>query len=211
MENYMKLGLPTLILLTLVLTGACAPATMPAATPNVDEIYTAAARTVVAEFTLTASGFTPTSAPPTETETPEPDTTTTVTATTLALVTDPTLIALGTPGTLCDSLSFGTDVDVTIPDGSSMTKGQDFIKTWKITNDGACAWGDGYGLIYAYGERMAGEPVPLGTVVEAGQAVEVSVNLKAPALAGEYLSAWQMANSKGVPFGKALFVKIIVQ
>ena len=92
-----------------------------------------------------------------------------------------------------------------------MTPGQDFIKTWKVTNDGACTWGDGYTLIYAYGEQMSGEPVPLSTAVQPGESVEVSVNLKAPDRAGEYTSAWQMANAKGVPFGKAIFVKIVVK
>jgi len=191
----------------ILLLAACAPATTPAPTPDINAIRTSAAYTVVAEFTLTAAAWTPTPLPPTETPIPEPPTATP----TIPLATDPTLIALGTPGVLCDSLSFGTDVDVTIPDGTPMTAGQDFVKTWKIKNDGACAWGDGYGLIYSYGEKMAGQPVPLGTVVEVGQDVQVSVNLKAPDKAGEYLSAWQMANAKGVPFGKALFLKIIVQ
>jgi len=191
----------------ILLLAACAPATTPAPTPDINAIRTSAAYTVVAELTLTAAAWTPTPLPPTETPIPEPPTATP----TIPLATDPTLIALGTPGVLCDSLSFGTDVDVTIPDGTPMTAGQDFVKTWKIKNDGACAWGDGYGLIYSYGEKMAGQPVPLGTVVEVGQDVQVSVNLKAPDKAGEYLSAWQMANAKGVPFGKALFLKIIVQ
>ena len=92
-----------------------------------------------------------------------------------------------------------------------MTPSQEFVKTWKIKNNGACAWGDGYELIYSYGEEMSGQPVPLGTVVQVGQEIDVSVNFKAPANAGEYTSAWQMSNAKGVPFGKAIFVKIIVK
>ncbi len=206
----MKLRLAVLTMMALTLLSACAPATIPAPTPDVNVIYTAAAKTVVAEFTLTAAAFSPTPPPPTVTVTSEP-TTASVTATNTALVTDPTLIAQGTPGTLCDSMTFGGDVDVTIPDNSTLSPNQDFIKTWKITNDGACTWGDGYGLIYAYGEKMSGQPVPLGSVVQPGQTVQISVNLKAPAKAGEYTSAWQMSNAKGVPFGKALFVKIIVQ
>lgn len=205
----MKLRYPIIAILTILLAGACAPATTPAPTPDVNAIRTSAAYTVVAELTLTAASWTATPLPPTETPTLEPATPTATTA--AALITDPTLIALGTPGTLCDSMTFGADVDVTIPDGTGMTPGQDFIKTWRISNDGACAWGDGYGLIYAYGEQMSGQPVPLGTVVEVGQSVEVSVNLKAPDRAGEYTSAWQMANAKGVPFGKAIYLKIIVQ
>ncbi len=189
---------------------ACAPATPVEPTPDVLAIRTSAALTVVAEFTLTAAAFTPTPLPPTETLTPLPLPTETPT---IAFATDPTQIALGTPGELCDDLSYdNATIDVTIPDGTPLTPGQDFVKTWKIKNTGICAWGDGYGLIYAgYADQMSGEPVPLGTLVEVGQEVEVSVNFKAPAKVGEYTSAWQMANAKGIPFGKAIFVKIIVK
>jgi next-to-BRCA1 protein 1 len=162
---------------------------------------------VVAEFTLTAAAFTPTSQPPTETPTQEPPTATAAPV----FATDPTQIALGTPGELCDDLSFDPlTVDVTILDGTPMTPGQDFVKTWKIKNTGACAWGDGYGLIYSYGEKMNGQPVPLGVLVGIGEEVEVSVNFKAPDKIGEYTSAWQMTNAKGITFGKAIFVKIVV-
>ena len=190
-----------------ILLAACAPATTPAPTLDVNVIYTSAAYTVVAEFTLTAAVFSPTPLP-TDTSTPEPPTVTP----TSAPVINPTLIALGTPGALCDNMSFDpATVDVTIPDGSQMTSGQEFVKTWKIRNTGTCVWGDGYGLIYSYGEKMSGQPAPLGTVVEVNQEIDVSINFKAPDKAGEYTSAWQMANSKGVPFGKAIFVKIIVK
>jgi hypothetical protein len=197
------------VIATLILA-ACAPATPIVPTPDVLAIRTSAAYTVVAEFTLTAAAFTATPLPPTETATPEPLPTETPTA---AFATDPTQIALGTPGELCDNFSFDSaTVDVTILDGTQMTPGQDFVKTWKIKNTGICSWGDGYGLIYAgYADRMSGEPVPLGTLVEVGQEVDVSVNFKAPTNIGEYTSAWQMANAKGIPFGKAIFVKIIVK
>jgi hypothetical protein len=102
-------------------------------------------------------------------------------------------------------------VDVTIPDGTAMTPGQEFVKTWKIKNAGNCAWGDGYELVYAYGEKMSGRPVSIGVLVESGQEVEVSVSFIAPTRIGEYTSAWQMTNPKGITFGKAIFVKIVVQ
>jgi len=199
----------TFVLLAVLLLTACAPATPVEPTPDVDAIRTSAAYTVVAEFTLIASVFTPTPMPPTETPMPEPLPTETPT---IAYATDPTQIALGTPAQLCDDLTFeNATVDVTIPDGTSMTPGQEFVKTWKIKNTGICTWGEGYGLIYAYGDKMSGVPVTLTAVVAPGEEVEVSVNLKAPTAIGEYTSAWQMANGKGVSFGKALFVKIIVQ
>jgi hypothetical protein len=208
----MKIKFIIFALIATLTLAACAPATPIVPTPDVLAIRTSAAYTVVAEFTLTAAAFTPTPLP-TETATlaptPEPPTETP----TITYATDPTQIALGTPGQLCDDYSFDlATVDVTILDGAQMTPGQDFVKTWKIKNTGICSWGDGYGLIYAgYTDRMNGEPVPLGTLVEVGQEIDVSVNFKAPTALGEYTSAWQMANAKGIPFGKAIFVKIIVK
>ena len=195
-----------------LILAACAPATPIVPTPDVMAVRTSAAYTVVAEFTLTAAAFTPTPLPtetPTLVPTPEPPTETP----TITYATDPTQIALGTPGELCDNFSFDlATVDVTILDGAQMTPGQDFVKTWKIKNTGICSWGEGYGLIYAgYADQMSGEAVPLGTLVEVGQEADVSVNFKAPTAVGEYTSAWQMANAKGIPFGKAIFVKIIVK
>ncbi len=205
----MKTKLSIIALTCILILAACAPATPVEPTPDVLAVRTSAASTVVAEITLTAVAFTSTPLPATETPVPELPTATA----TLAFTTDPTQIALGTPGELCDNFSFdNATVDVTILDGTQMTPGQEFVKTWKIKNTGICAWGDGYGLIYAgYADDMDGQAVPLGTLVEVGQEVDVSVNFKAPAKVGEYTSAWQMANALGIPFGKAIFVKIIVK
>jgi hypothetical protein len=205
------------LLITLTLA-ACAPATPIVPTPDILAVRTSAAYTVVAEFTLTAAAFTPTFTPepPTEMPTPVPPPTETAT---IAYSTDPTQIALGTPGApvaLCDDYSFdlGT-LDVTIPDGTFMTPGQEFDKTWKIKNTGECTWGDGYTLIYAYGgDKMNGQPVPFAVVIVPGQEIDVTVKFKAPAKIGEYTSVWQMVNPKGIPFGDKehfLLVKIIVQ
>ncbi len=195
-------------LIGLFLVASCAPATPGEPTPDVNAIRTSAANTVVAEFTLTAAVFTATSLPPTETLVPDLPTETP----TQGLTTDPTLAALGTTAALCDDYTFdAATVDVTIPDGTPMTLNQEFVKTWKIKNTGTCTWGDGYSLIYSHGERMSGKPAPLGIVVQTGQEIEVSVNFKAPGKIGEFVSAWTMANANGLPFGKAIFVKIIVQ
>ena len=205
----MKTKLSIIALTCILILAACAPATPVEPTPDVLAVRTSAASTVVAEITLTAAAFTSTPLPATETPVPELPTATA----TLAFTTDPTQIALGTPGELCDNFSFdNATVDVTILDGTQMTPGQEFVKTWKIKNTGICAWGDGYGLIYAgYADDMDGQAVPLGTLVEVGQEIDVSVNFKAPAKVGEYTSAWHMAIALGIPFGKAIFVKIIVK
>lgn len=207
-----KSAVVVFMLLSALMMGACAPSTPAEATPDVSVIRTSAASTVVAELTQTAVMLPPTSlptTPPTETASPEPATATA----TMAYATDPTQIALGTPGLLCDDMSFdNATVDVTILDGTEMVAGKDFVKTWKIKNTGACAWGEGYGLAYAgYADRMEGVAAPLGTLIEVGQEIDVSVNFKAPDALGEYVSAWNMVNAKGIPFGKVLFVKIKVK
>lgn len=208
----------TLAFLTLaMLLAACAPATPVEPTPDVSAIRTSAASTVVAEFTLTAAFFTPTTQPlPTETPTQQflPATETPAAIFTL----DPTQAAL-TPDALCDDYSFDlTTLDVTIPDGTPMTPGQEFTKTWKIKNTGICTWDTNYKAIFSYSappnERMNAQPIPLAALVAPGQEVDVSVQFKAPSTAGEYTGYWQMVNAKGIPFGTKdfiLIVKIVVQ
>lgn len=208
----------TLAFLTLaMLLAACAPATPVEPTPDVNAIRTSAASTVVAEFTLTAAFFTPTPQPlPTETPTQQflPATETPAAIFTL----DPTQAAL-TPDALCDDYSFDlTTLDVTIPDGTPMTPGQEFTKTWKIKNTGICTWDTNYKAIFSYSappnERMNAQPIPLAALVAPGQEVDVSVQFKAPSTAGEYTGYWQMVNAKGIPFGTKdfiLIVKIVVQ
>lgn len=209
----MKAKLFTMTLLGLLLFAACVPAVPSAPTPDVALIQTSAAQTVVANFTLTAAAWTPTPLPP-PTDTP-------------VLLDTPTLPTLATLGTaaptlpggitatsiLCDALSFNpATVDVNIPDGTQMTPGQEFVKTWRVRNNGSCTWGAGYRLVYAgYADKMSGQPQPLNGVVGPGQEVEVSVQFKAPTKIGDYVSAWQLANANGKPFPKVVFVKIIVK
>jgi hypothetical protein len=176
-------------------------------TPDVAAVRTSAASTVVSQFTLTAAAFTPTPSLPTNT--PEPEATATSTELVLAQVTN----AQGTTVVLCDSLGFNVaTVDVNVPDRTIMSPGQEFIKTWRVRNNGSCPWGAGYALVYAgYAHRMNGQFIALTEVIQPGQEVEVSVQFKAPPQVGEYVSAWQMANPAGIPFPEVIYVKIIVQ
>lgn len=120
--------------------------------------------------------------------------------------------AVTTTAVLCDDMSYDPyTTDITIPDGTVMSPGQEFVKTWEIKNTGSCVWSDQYKLYYVFGEKMSGVPQPLPNMIEAGQEIEVSVSFKAPDKAGEYVSAWQMANAKGIPLGKFLYVKILVK
>lgn len=205
----MKLKLTLVVMLVAMLTAACGSPNTPAQEPTSDvaAVRTSAASTVVSQFTLTAAAFTPTPSLPTDTSAPQA--TSTVTVAPLAQVTN----AEGTTVALCDSLSIDpVTVDVNIPDGTIMSPGQDFVKTWKVKNNGSCPWGAGYKLVYAgYAADMDGQFQPLAEVIQPGQEVEVSVQFQAPSETGEYLSAWQMENPTGVTFPEIIFVKILVQ
>jgi hypothetical protein len=205
--------LPSVLVLAVILLGACGTPASTEPTPDVNAARTSAAKTVIAELTLTAAAFTPVIEPTaTVTQAPLP---TATAGTPVIIVTNASGVPVQVSPTpiLCDSLTFNpATVDVNIPDGSQMSPNQEFVKTWKVRNDGSCVWGAGYGLIYAgYSNRMSGQPEPLEGVVEIGQEIEVSVSFRAPDKAGEYVSAWQMANDRGIPFGKAVFVKILVK
>ena len=213
----MKIKLVITILIgvfTIVACGPSSPAQEP--TPDVAVVRTSAASTVVSQFTLTAAAFTPTSAVPTNTSSAL-EATLPSAATATATATGPVIAqvtnASGTPEALCDSLTYDVaTVDVNVPDNTVMSPGQDFIKTWKVQNNGSCEWAAGYVLAYAgYTDQMSGQFVALTDVVLPGEEVEVSVQFKAPAQAGTYLSAWQMRNPAGVTFEEIIFAKIIVQ
>jgi len=207
----------SVIVLLAVMLAACAPATTSAPTPDAALISTAAAQTVIANFTLTAAAWTATPLPP-PTETPT--SLSLPTASIEAATAIPTLPG-GTPGAtqgvLCDRYSWiDATVDVNVPDNTQMTPGQDFVKTWKIKNAGSCTWGAGYTVIYSgYTDKMSGVPQPINSVVAPGQEIEISVQFKAPTKIGEYVSAWTLSNPKGIPFfgnnNKPLFVKIVVK
>jgi hypothetical protein len=193
----------SLIILLALLFAACAPKATPMPTPDIGAIQTAAAQTVIAEISATAAAAasltplaSPTSAAPTVTMTM-----------TVAPLTTPGIT--GTPLGLCDDAVWVADV--TVPDGTVITPGSEFLKTWKVRNTGACTWGAGYAVVYAYGEKMNGTPAAISVPVTPNQEVEVSVQFKAPTKVGEYASTWRMVNALGSAFGQFFYVKIIVR
>ncbi len=195
----------SLVLLLVFLIACSAQATPPPA-PTIDpaQLYLSAIQTVVAGVTMTAAAFSPTPEP-TATFTPLPSPTPTVGTPVIPIEFSPTPVP-------CNAMSFDpATVDVNYPDGSIVTPGQEFTKTWRIKNVGSCTWGTGYGLVYAgYADRMNGVPQPLPKAVLPNEEVLVSVLFRAPTKAGEYLSAWRMSAPIGGAFGKPLFVKIVV-
>ncbi len=186
---------------------ACGTDTPAEPTLSVSAIHTFAAETVIVEFTQTALAIPPTvaataTAAVTATTEGTAQPTATVAATNNPFETTPTQV-------LCDDAAWVSDV--TVPDGTQMSPGQDFVKTWNVRNTGSCTWGTGYAPIFAFGEKMGGIAEPLNGTVAPGEEVEISVRFKASSTSGDFSSTWRMANASNIPFGENFFVLIVVR
>ena len=186
---------------------ACGPTAPIVPTIDVNAIHTFAAETVIAEFTQTAAAIPPTvAATATQAASLTPEAT--VQPTDTVAPTNNPFEATPTDITCDDAIWVS---DVTVPDGTQMTPGQDFVKTWKIKNTGSCTWGTGYTLIHGYDEKLDGIAEPLTTAVAPGEEVEVSVRFKAPTNAGDHRSYWRMQNASSSAFGEFFYVSIVVR
>ncbi|PVG03041.1 hypothetical protein CPB86DRAFT_779929 [Serendipita vermifera] len=111
----------------------------------------------------------------------------------------------------------GTYVDDNnIPDGHIFPPGAEFIKSWKMRNDGAVEWPAETTLAFVGGHRLASYPgapttYEVGTV-KSGELVDVwAGDLKAPEEPGTYNSFWRLKdNSSGQFFGHRLWISIEV-
>jgi hypothetical protein len=100
--------------------------------------------------------------------------------------------------------------DITIPDGTQVAPGQQFIKTWQIRNTGTCAWDGGYTLAFVRGTAMTATTNVALPSAAPGATVDVSVTLTAPTLAGTYTSVWRPRAPDGTFFGHSVWATIRV-
>jgi hypothetical protein len=107
---------------------------------------------------------------------------------------------LATSTSNCNRMEFVTDVNY--PDGTIVTPGSNFTKTWRIKNIGTCAWSTSYAIVFSNGNSMNGPSSQAFTGnVNPGQSVDLSVNLTAPSSPGEYTGNWTLRDAAGVLFG----------
>lgn len=228
-----------LFLVPAVLLGACIPAFQPVAsvgqlTPDQSLVETAAAgaveefqtqvavETLVAQLTVvskqlsdtaTATLVPDTATPtPTLTVTPLPTSTPTATAWVWPY---PAGVSRG-PFPSCYAIDF--EGDISIPDGTVLVPNQDFRKTWRLKNVGSCTWTSDFVISFHSGTQMgAPDTQALGVDVLPGQAVDVSMDMVAPAAEGSYTGYFWMRSSDGVSFGwgprasSPFWVKIVVR
>jgi uncharacterized protein YkwD len=103
--------------------------------------------------------------------------------------------------------------DVTIPDGTQVSAGKSFTKTWKFKNTGTCPW-SGYKLAFVKGDRLGAPDSAVVQQTLAGDFVNISVPLVAPSADGTYTGFFELrdADGKVVPIGleSTFWVKIVV-
>lgn len=185
-------------------------------TLNVTQAYqTVEARLTEAGMLTPSTSPQPTSTDsdlPTETATPASATTTSTSP-----VSPTAPVAATTAPQTCDVASPGSPIDVTIPDDTMLQPGQSFTKTWRLQNSGSCTWTRQYAVTFFSGEQM-GAPVAVNLAgdVLPGQSVDISVDMVAPATAGQYQGNWKLRNAANVLFGigpngsSPFWVRIIV-
>lgn len=199
----------------LLILSACGGKATPTLDP--DAVYTAAVETAFAIVSKTAAAVTDT-----PTVTPTPATSPTLGPTNTQLITDTpaggmtaTPFSIGTP-LPTDQQSFDNSsfvADVTIPDLSEIAPGAQFVKTWKIKNNGPSIWSTNYRLAFGYGGDGTNwntvPPAYLTRAVNPGEEIEVSVILTAPVNTGQYGAHFRVQNDKGYYFGT--FLTLIIK
>ncbi len=228
--------MPIFIGITLILAGCNFGAT-PAPTEDVNAINTSIVGTTVAQlslqFTQTALANPSPTTQPTNTPAPSPTTgLSTASGASPTVGTPPTISFNNTPlpgftplasptkagstaalGDECSNNVF--EGDVTIPDGTVLKPGVDFIKTWAIRNTGTCQWDEGFALVFIGGDRAI-DPYDFlfkktSDIISSGEGVNISIKLTAPLANGDYQGHWRMRNDKGYYFGTILSVYFTVQ
>jgi len=189
LETFLWIVIPALML------SACnlGVTATPDAAGTLNPLYTAAAQTLdaMADQTSTpADSIVPTSTQAFPTATP-----------TLAFASSTPYVYLSPiPVKRCDAAAFVKDV--TVADGSLISPGNSFTKTWRIQNVGTCSWTPSYALVFINGDGMnAPSRVSFSGNVNPGETVDLSVNLTAPSKKGHYRNYWKLRNASGVLFG----------
>jgi hypothetical protein len=198
-----------LVILAVVMLSGCqglSPTQDPAA--KITEIASTIQAEMATSFALTPSA---TSTPVvTPTATPKKKPTKTPTPIGFVATVKPTKTATLTSGVTGNDAKW--IADLTIPDFSTLSAGEKFVKTWTIQNTGTTTWTKDFSIIYL--EGLLGENnttnIKITKDVAPGEQVDVSANFVAPAANGLYSSYWKMYSASGYMFGEVLSLKFYV-
>jgi hypothetical protein len=100
----------------------------------------------------------------------------------------------------CDQAAFINDI--TVPDGTTFSPGDHFVKTWRLQNTGTCTWTTAYKAVFDRGDTINGPTViNMPHTAAPGQIVDLSANMIAPTSSGTYEGFWSLMNTGGFLFG----------
>lgn len=224
-----------IIILALILS-ACNFGQEPEPTPDVGVIFTAAAETVLAQFSveLTQTAL----AAPTATPPPSPTVTSisfptlsldgsaapgTTPLATLGIGTQAAALATVTPvaalatqaGLVCMDSAWIQDVTYDDTVTKPVLKADQRVqKVWRVQNTGTCTWDDGFLLVQYSGDNMNAskwEIIYKKEFVDPDEIVDISVELTVPSSKGEHGGCWRMKGDNGQYFGTALCFSFTVE
>ncbi|KAF2009268.1 hypothetical protein BU24DRAFT_415191 [Aaosphaeria arxii CBS 175.79] len=114
----------------------------------------------------------------------------------------------------------------TIPDGSKIGAGLNFVQVWTLRNPGPNPWPAGCSVRHVGGDNMlnidntrplshselaeASESNVIGRPVESGEEISFRIMMKAPNREGTAISYWRLKTAEGTPFGHRLWCDIQV-
>jgi next-to-BRCA1 protein 1 len=113
------------------------------------------------------------------------------------------------------SLSCAFVSDTTVPDGQIFPPGAEFVKSWRMSNDGEEPWPETTEVHFVAGESFSPEAdssmvVKVGRV-DPGEALDVwTGDLKAPDAPGRYVGYWKMTDGAGQSFGANIWIDVTV-
>lgn len=107
--------------------------------------------------------------------------------------------------------------DVAVWDGTQMAPGSEYVKVWRLRNNGTRAWPVTTSLLHVGGDALsASKSMPVG-VVAPGAEVDVAVHCTAPRPSGRYCGFWRLSASgkdtafrRGGRFGQRIWSQINV-
>ena len=96
--------------------------------------------------------------------------------------------------------------DESLVDGTIFKPGEEFTKTWYITNTSNCVWSTNYKIVFWSGDILGGGYVyNLPQATGPGQTVPIALVLTAPTTDGPYRSEWKLQTPDGINFGVGVY------
>jgi hypothetical protein len=111
-------------------------------------------------------------------------------------------LVLSSDPALCHIAVAGNPLDVSIPDGTILEPGEEFIKIWRIRNAGTCEWTNNYTIEWFSGDALGiSNHVEIIHSVLPDETVEIAVDMMAPLQEGVFQSNWKICDPAMVCFG----------